>query len=338
MARPVTLFTGQWADLPLETLAEKAARFRLRRAGTRLLGRSFRGRQGAVSDDGYVQSRWDILNKHGLKCFAISNHLVGQCVSDAIIDERHKSILPAAPVGRWRPRRRAPARRRRNGKNTARAAKNVRRQGRQRLHRQPDLAPDLPLPADHRRNGRRGLPRLRRPLESDPRRVRRGQASVSRWKRIPPRSPTTSTRREKTLDGAEPPPGVRLQLRPQPLHPPAVQPGRVHHEPSPTGSITSTSRTRRSSSNGRSSILGSHLNFGDPRRGWDFVSPGRGDVDLRERSSASSTASATGTALGRVGRQRHGSGTRRARSRRFVRRIDFAPSAVAFDAAFASKE
>ena len=27
MARPVTLFTGQWADLPLETLAEKAASF-----------------------------------------------------------------------------------------------------------------------------------------------------------------------------------------------------------------------------------------------------------------------------------------------------------------------
>ena len=26
MARPVTLFTGQWADLPLETLAEKASR------------------------------------------------------------------------------------------------------------------------------------------------------------------------------------------------------------------------------------------------------------------------------------------------------------------------
>ena len=30
---------------------------------------------------------------------------------------------------------------------------------------------------------------------------------------------------------------------------------------------------------GRSSILSSHLDFGDPRRGWDFVSPGRGDVE-----------------------------------------------------------
>ena len=31
---------------------------------------------------------------------------------------------------------------------------------------------------------------------------------------------------------------------------------------------------------GRSSILGGHLNFGELRRGWDFVSPGHGDVDF----------------------------------------------------------
>ena len=29
---------------------------------------------------------------------------------------------------------------------------------------------------------------------------------------------------------------------------------------------------------GFTSILGSHLNFGDSQRGWDFVSPGRGDA------------------------------------------------------------
>ena len=43
---------------------------------------------------------------------------------------------------------------------------------------------------------------------------------------------------------------------------------------------------------GRTSILASHLNFGDPRRGWDFRSPGHGGVDF-ERSSASSTRWAT---------------------------------------------
>src|SRR6266542_5783772 len=31
---------------------------------------------------------------------------------------------------------------------------------------------------------------------------------------------------------------------------------------------------------GRRSILGSHLDFGAGERGWDFVSPGHGDVDF----------------------------------------------------------
>ena len=48
----------------------------------------------ALSSDAYIKSRWDILHAHGLTCYAISNHLVGQCVCDPI-DERHKSILPS---------------------------------------------------------------------------------------------------------------------------------------------------------------------------------------------------------------------------------------------------
>ncbi len=94
MARPITLFTGQWADLPLETLAEKAAAMGFDGLELACWGDHF-DVEKALSDDGYVQTRWDILNKHGLKCYAISNHLVGQAVSDPIIDERHKSILPA---------------------------------------------------------------------------------------------------------------------------------------------------------------------------------------------------------------------------------------------------
>src|SRR4249919_2280360 len=69
MTRAVTLFTGQWADLPLETVAKKA------------------------KEDGYAQGRRDLLAKHGLEVFAISNHLVGQAVCDNI-DARHKSIIP----------------------------------------------------------------------------------------------------------------------------------------------------------------------------------------------------------------------------------------------------
>jgi sugar phosphate isomerase/epimerase len=36
--------------------------------------------------------------------------------------------------------------------------------------------------------------------------------------------------------------------------------------------------TRLRQPNGRAGILGSHLPWGDPRRGWDFVSAGHGDV------------------------------------------------------------
>ena len=46
MARPVTLFTGQWADLPLEELAQKAKVLGLRWHGAGLLGRSLRRAPG----------------------------------------------------------------------------------------------------------------------------------------------------------------------------------------------------------------------------------------------------------------------------------------------------
>ena len=44
--------------------------------------------------------------------------------------------------------------------------------------------------------------------------------------------------------------------------------------------------------NGRSGILASHLPFGDPRRGWEFRSPGAAASTSR-RSSARSTRSST---------------------------------------------
>jgi sugar phosphate isomerase/epimerase len=40
-----------------------------------------------------VKTRWDTLKKHGLKGFSISAHLVGQAICDNI-DDRHKAVLP----------------------------------------------------------------------------------------------------------------------------------------------------------------------------------------------------------------------------------------------------
>jgi len=92
MSRPITLFTGQWADLPLDTLAEMAAGWGYDGLELACWGDHFEVDK-ALSDDGYCQTRHDILAKHNLKVFAISAHLVGQAVCD-VIDERHKLILP----------------------------------------------------------------------------------------------------------------------------------------------------------------------------------------------------------------------------------------------------
>jgi sugar phosphate isomerase/epimerase len=92
MARPVTLFTGQWADLPLKELAPLARSMGYDGLELACWGDHFDVRE-ALASDRYVQERRDILEQHGLRCFAIGNHLAGQAVCD-LIDERHKAILP----------------------------------------------------------------------------------------------------------------------------------------------------------------------------------------------------------------------------------------------------
>ena len=93
MSRPVTLFTGQWADLPLAELAKKAASWGYDGLELACWGDHF-DVDKALKEDGYCKGRRELLKKHGLEVFAISTHLVGQGVCDNI-DARHKTILPA---------------------------------------------------------------------------------------------------------------------------------------------------------------------------------------------------------------------------------------------------
>jgi len=95
------LFTGQWADLPFETIVEKAKSFGYDGVELACWGDHF-DVEKALSDDSYVKGRWDVLNKYGMKCLAISNHLVGQAVCDRI-DERHKSIVSPSIWGDGKP-------------------------------------------------------------------------------------------------------------------------------------------------------------------------------------------------------------------------------------------
>ncbi|WKB53862.1 sugar phosphate isomerase/epimerase family protein [Eleftheria terrae] len=92
MARPIALFTGQWADLPLRELAPLAKRMGYDGLELACAGDHFDVQQALASDD-YVQRQRALLESHGLQCWALSNHLVGQAVCDRI-DERHRAILP----------------------------------------------------------------------------------------------------------------------------------------------------------------------------------------------------------------------------------------------------
>lgn len=91
MSRPVTLFTGQWADLKLEDLCRKAKDFGYDGLELACWQEHF---EVDKADQAYCNARKALLAKYGLKLFAISNHLVGQAVCDRI-DQRHKDILPA---------------------------------------------------------------------------------------------------------------------------------------------------------------------------------------------------------------------------------------------------
>ena len=92
MGRPVTLFTGQWADLPLEQMARMTKDFGYDGIELACWGDHFEVER-AVKEDGYCAAKREQLEKHDLQCHAISAHLVGQAVLD-IIDSRHKAILP----------------------------------------------------------------------------------------------------------------------------------------------------------------------------------------------------------------------------------------------------
>ena len=97
MSRPITLFTGQWADLPLEEVARLASEWGY--DGLELACWGDHVDPSRWDDDEYVQSRLDLLAKYNLNVYAISNHLMGQAVCDDPIDARHQDILPAAVWG-----------------------------------------------------------------------------------------------------------------------------------------------------------------------------------------------------------------------------------------------
>jgi len=94
MSRPITLFSGQWADMPFEKFCEKAKSFGYEGIEIACVGDHLDLKK-AANDAKYIEERKNILKTHGLKVFAISTHLIGQCVGDNP-DPRLSAMVPSA--------------------------------------------------------------------------------------------------------------------------------------------------------------------------------------------------------------------------------------------------
>ena len=333
MSRPVTLFTGQWADLPLEALAQKASAWGFDGLELACWGDHFEVDK-ALEQDSYVREKRALLERYGLKCFAISSHLVGQCVADDPIDVRHQRILPPRLWGDGDPegvRQRCAE----EMKNTARAAKlfgvNVVNGFTgspvwAKLYFFPPTS-QADIDAGYRDFAARWLPILdvfqaegvRFGLEVHPTEIAYDLYTAQR-----------------ALDALNGHPAFGFNFDPSHFVHQFINPV-FFLEAFPTRIFHCHVKDSRVQLNGRNSILSSHLDFGDPRRGWDFVSPGRGDVKW---DPIIRTFNRIGY-QGPLSIEWEDSGMDREwgapEALAMIRRQDFTASAVAFDAAFASK-
>ncbi len=333
MPRPVTLFTGQWADLPFEEVCRLASSWGYDGVEIACSADHFEVDK-AVSDDSYVDGRREILDRYGLQVFAISNHLVGQAMCDDPIDFRHEAIRPARIWGDGEPegvRQRAAA----DMADTARAAaklgvKTVVGFTGSSIWQYVAMFP--PVPAERIEAGYQDFADRWNPVldvfdEVGVRfahEVHPGEIAYDYWTTV------------RTLEAVGHRPAFGLNWDPSHMVWQQLDPlaflydfrDRIYH--------VDCKDTRMKVGNGRAGRLSSHLPWGDPRRGWDFVSTGRGDVDWDECFRTLNAIGYDGpisvewedASMDRL----HGAPEALA----FLKRFDYDPPTAAFDAAFSS--
>lgn len=327
MPRPVTLFTGQWADLTLDTMAAKAKEFGYDGIELACWGDHF---EPAKADAAYCKGRWEILKRHGLQCLAISNHLAGQAVCDPI-DARHKAIVPAHVWGDGDAegvRGRAAE----EMKATARAAARLGVKvvngftGSAVWHKLYSFPPTGAAEIDA---GFRDFAERWRPILD----VFQAEGVRFGLEVHPTEIAYDIHTAMRALEAVGGHPAFGFNFDPSHLVWQGIDPvkfidafgSRIFHV-----HMKDAARTL----DGTSGILSSHLPFGDPRRGWDFRSVGRGEVDFEEVIRALNRAGYDGP----LSVEWEDSGMDREHGARescaYVRAMDFAPSGVAFDKAF----
>ncbi|USQ77390.1 sugar phosphate isomerase/epimerase family protein [Ornithinimicrobium cryptoxanthini] len=330
MARRFTLFTGQWADLTLEEVAELAA------------GWGYDGLEIAVSgehldawrwdDEEYVEGRLEILRRHGLGCWAISNHLKGQAVCDDPIDERHQSIVGSRVWGDGDPegvRQRAAE----ELKLTARLAQKMGVDtvvGFTGSSIWQYVAMFPPVPAERIEAGYQDFADRWNPIldvfdECGVRfahEVHPSEIAYDYWSTV------------KTLEAIGHREAFGLNWDPSHM---------LWQDIDVVGFITDFADriyhvdckdTRMRIGNGRNGRMGSHLPWGDPRRGWDFVSTGRGDVPWEACFRALASAGYAGP----ISVEWEDAGMDRLEGApealAFLKRFDYSPATASFDSAF----
>ena len=328
MARPVTLFTGQWADLPLEELAEKAGGWGFDGLELACWGDHFEvGR--ALAEPSYCAEKHALLERHGLRCWTLGAHLVGQAVCDRI-DGRHQGTLSPEIWGDGDPegvRRRAAE----ELKDTARAAAAMGVTTVTGFTGSPVWHLLYSFPPNDFDEIERGYEEVaerfgpildvfdhegvRFALEVHPTEIAYDFVTTRRLLEALDRREAFGINLDPShfahqfLDAAE----FAIEFADRIYH--------VHVKDS------------KKTLDGRKSILGGHLNFGQRDRGWDFVSPGHGDVDFEALFRALNAIGYTGP----LSIEWEDSGMDREWGAQdaiaFVRRTDFAPSAVVFDKA-----
>jgi sugar phosphate isomerase/epimerase len=332
MGKTFTLFTGQWADLTLEEVASYAAEW------------GYDGLEIAVSgehldawrwdEDGYVEERLAVLEKHGLGVWAISNHLTGQAVCDDPIDFRHRPLLRERVWGDGDPE----GVRRRAAEEMALTARLARKMGVDTVvgftgsSVWPYVAMFPPVPGDRIAAGYQDFADRWNPVmdvfdECGVRfalEVHPGEMAYDYW---------TTARTLEAIGHRE-----AFGLNWDPSH--MVWQGldtvafisdfadRIYH--------VDCKDTRMRMGGGRNGILSSHLPWGDQHRGWDFVSAGRGDVPWEDAFRALAAIGYDGP----ISVEWEDAGMDRLQGAKealeFLRRFDYDPPAASFDAAFST--
>jgi sugar phosphate isomerase/epimerase len=332
MARPVTLFTGQWADLPLETVAKKAGGWGFDGLELACWGDHFDAEK-ALEKDSYIREKKDILAKNKLKCFAVSTHLIGQCVCDPI-DERHKSVLPDRLWGDGKP-------------------EGVRQRCAEEVMKTAKAAKLLGVDVVNGFTGSSVWAKLYFFPPTSQKDIDTGYKDFAdRWTPIldefkkqgvafalevhPTEIAYDIITANRAMEAVKSHPAFGFNFDPSHFIHQFINPVAFIEE-FPKRIFHCHMKDSRLQLTGRNSILGSHLDFGDARRSWDFVSIGHGDVKWDPIIRA----------LNRIGYKGplsiewEDSGMDREwgapESLATIRKNDFAASSVAFDAAFSSK-